>query len=202
MKLAEFVRFSLLDIINTIGKDGAEKILSSFSSPKNPDTENYLKNEAVRDAMRGITQTHLVFSVKNNIKRFAGYFTIMSKTIFIESEKLSINTKKHIYNLAVYDNDRKCYKTPAILIAQLSKNFTDNADKIMSGDMLLEIAFEVINDIKMLTGIKVAYLECYNTQQLKSLYSRNGFILYDKRPTDEEEYVGSSNKMLQMLRIM
>jgi len=190
-------------MIKSLGESGVNKILSSFSSPKSPDTEEYIKDRAIEDAKRGITQTHIVLAERNNNWIFVGYFTVMPKTLFIEANIPTINTKKTILSLATFDSDRNGYKVPATLIAQFSKNFSNNANRYISGDELMDICLGTIKDAQMLIGGCVVYLECENIYTLKNLYKRNGFIRFTSRPHEEgEKRTGSGDKMIQMLRII
>ena len=198
-----YARITLQNALTKIGDEGVRKVLSSFSSFRNPDTESYLKDKAIDHAKHGITQTHLVFANEADNKSLLGYFTIMQKSIYIDAAKLSINSKKRVLERATYDNDRNRYKVNATLIVQFSKNFTNGVNKYISGDELLDISLDVISEVHTLTGGNVVYLECYDIADVKDIYKRNGFIIYGSRPLDDDEKHEYSGKtMIQMLRIV
>jgi len=69
-----YARITLQNALTKIGNEGVRKVLSSFSSYRNPDTESYLKDIAIAHAKHGITQTHLVFANEADNKSLLGYF--------------------------------------------------------------------------------------------------------------------------------
>lgn len=46
------------------------------------------------------------------------------------------------------------------LIGQLSKNYTNGNDKLISGDLLIELAFERIKEKNMLSPSPVIHIDC------------------------------------------
>lgn len=55
---------------------------------------------------------------------------------------------KKLSRVCALDVDNNCYRPPAILIAQIGKNFTYKHESIISGKELLQIAMEIILDIQ------------------------------------------------------
>jgi len=199
----KFSCITLLEMIEYYGEEEVSKILSSFSSYKNPDTELYIKEKAIDDSRNGISQTHLVFMEGSAHNILVGYFTIMAKMVFVEKKWLSINKNKKLHELAIYDNDRNGFKVLATLLMQFSKNFTDGVNKYIEGDDLLNTALGLIRQAQKITGGSVVYLECYNTVQVRLFYKQNGFSICGKRTLDKDEIHKWSGKiMLQMLDIL
>ncbi|MBC6013362.1 hypothetical protein H8911_11810 [Holdemanella sp. L34] len=53
------------------------------------------------------------------------------------------------------------------LIGQLSKNYTNGNDKLISGDLLIELAFERIKEKNMLSPSPVIHIDCKDEPKLK-----------------------------------
>jgi len=70
------------------------------------------------------------------------------------------------------------------LIGQLSKNFTDGNDRLISGDDLLGLALERVSASQELVSGRMVYLECTDTPELIGFYERNGFFRIGNRVTD------------------
>jgi hypothetical protein len=61
------------------------------------------------------------------------------------------------------------------IIAQLGKNYSDNLNKYLRGDLLLEIACGKVASIQRELSGKLVYIECENKNRLIGFYSRNQF---------------------------
>lgn len=60
--LSGYAQANLLDMLDEIGEERVQFILSSFSCPLNPDVEVFLRGKAIPFAKMGIAATHLVFA--------------------------------------------------------------------------------------------------------------------------------------------
>ena len=58
-----YTTVNILDMINVIGEDSVNLILSDFSCPLNLDIEFFLAKKAISFARQGSAQTHLVFAL-------------------------------------------------------------------------------------------------------------------------------------------
>ncbi len=66
------------------------------------------------------------------------------------------------------------------LIGQLSKNYTNGNDKLISGDLLIELAFERIKEKNMLSPSPVIHTDCKDEPKLKQFYQKMGFVYFKK----------------------
>ena len=66
------------------------------------------------------------------------------------------------------------------LIGQLSKNYTNGNDKLISGDLLIELAFERIKEKNMLSPSPVIHIDCKDESKLKQFYQKMGFVYFKK----------------------
>jgi len=71
---------NILDLLDSLGEDTVNAILSDFSCPKNPEIEDFLRKNAVEFAKRKMSITYLVFDEN---KRFTAYFTLTHKSSLI-----------------------------------------------------------------------------------------------------------------------
>ena len=65
------------------------------------------------------------------------------------------------------------------LIGQLSKNYTNGNDKLISGDLLIELAFERIKEKNMLSPSPVIHIDCKDESKLKQFYEKMGFVYFN-----------------------
>lgn len=195
---------NLAALVDTLGEDVAKSILSTFSCPLNPDVEYFLSRKAIDFALQGWAQTHLVFASYKKEWVLVGYFALSNKNIRISSKVLgsaSSSLRKRIAKFATFDAQLRAYFLSAPLIAQLGKNFTNNYDKLITGDELLEEACNKIAKIQFELGGRFAYLECEDKEKLISFYSNNGFYKFDKRKLDADEVDKLEGKyLIQMLK--
>lgn len=66
------------------------------------------------------------------------------------------------------------------LIGQLSKNYTNGNDKLISGDLLIELTFERIKEKNMLSPSPVIHIDCKDESKLKQFYEKMGFVYFKK----------------------
>ena len=181
---------NLSAMLEELGEDAVNAILSDFSCPLNPDIEFFLAKKAISFARQGSAQTHLAFVLHEENWVLVGYFALSNKHMRIPIATLGRSGSKmrsRIKYFATYDNESKCYLLSAPLIAQLGKNYTNGYNKLISGDELLNEACRKICKIQLELGGKFAYLECEDKPKLKRFYSRNGFLEFDKRKLDKDE---------------
>ena len=174
--------FDVVNIYDILSIDESlfSQTVESFTSI-NDDIESFLKENAVGFAKRKQAVTYLVF--KDRI--LVGYFTIATKTFEIKASYISKTVAKKLERVCQLDEDNKCYRPSAILIAQLGKNFSCH-DKI-SGKELLQIAIEKVLDIQYMAGGVITFLECENKKLLLDFYHSNGFKEISIRNTKEDK---------------
>ena len=123
-----------------IGEDELLEILSDFFCPKNPDVEKFLKRQSIEFVKKNQSVTYLVFSNKDAV--LVGYFTLKIKPISVCADKFSNNTKRKLLRISELNEEKQTYHMAAYLIAQLGKNFADDAIGKITGKQLLEIAMK------------------------------------------------------------
>lgn len=114
----KFQAINLRKIMARRGEEQTRTLLSGFSCPTNPDIEDFLKRNAIEFAKQGLSQTHLVFTDKDEL---AGYFTLANKPLTMDTSTLSATMRKRVERFAVYDNRIREHILSTPLIAQLGK---------------------------------------------------------------------------------
>lgn len=189
-------------MIEELGEDSVQGILSSFSCPLNKDVEQFLHRKAVSFSRQGWAQTHLVMASYQGSPVLVGYFALANKYITISPkvfQSRSSTLRKRINKFATYNPELKTYVLAAPLIAQLGKNYANGYHRLISGDELLSFACEKISRVQYDLGGRFAYVECEDKAALVDFYSRNGFCEFDHRPLDADETDSLSGEYLVQL---
>ena len=180
------------------GEPALVKLLSGFSCPKNPDLERFLKKSAIEFTKKNQSVTYLVFSKDNG--EMLGYFTLALKPLTVRGETVSNTVKKKLLRVSEWDEKSDTYTMSAYLIAQLGKNFTNGADKKITGEELLVLAWNKIKEIQYLGGGVVTFLEAESEEKLLSFYRDNRFSQFDTRQTVSN--TDESHELVQLLRLL
>lgn len=87
-----------------------------------------------------------------------------------------------------------------LLIGQIGKNYKNNYNELISGDVLLKFAFEKIKQVQEIVGGRFVFLECEDKPRLKEFYESNGFVCFGKRNLERDEMDKNEGQyLLQML---
>lgn len=130
----------LIDLVDEIGEDEVQNLLADYSCPLNLDVEDFLRNKAVLFAKQGYAQTFLIYASYQGSPTLAGYYALANKSITVPAKNLNRKWRSRIKRFAKYDDDLKCYPISLPLIGQIGKNFTRNAERLISGNEILEMA--------------------------------------------------------------
>lgn len=199
--LTGFVQVKLTDMLEELGEEKTNSILSSFSCPLNADVEQFLHNKAISFARMGIAATHLVFASYKDEVVLVGYYSLANKTVAIKANSLNSRWRHRLGNFAQYNPETRQYLIALPLIGQLGKNYNNEYNKLITGDELLSMACEKIKGLQLLIGGKIAYLECEDTPRLIEFYRSNGFERFANRNLDRDELqTGEKPYLVQMLR--
>ena len=76
--MAETVIVNILDLIDSIGEEEVQTILSGFSCSKNKEIENFVRKNAVIFAKKKMSVTYLVFDRNGNL---SSIFTLAHKAL-------------------------------------------------------------------------------------------------------------------------
>lgn len=181
-----------------LGEDKLIQELSEFSCPKNVDVEHLLKKSAIEFTKKNQSVTYLVFSLSS--MALVGYFAIALKPLTVRGEKVSNSIKRKLMRVSEFDSQTQTYTMSAYLIAQLGKNYTDGRDKEITGMELLELAWNVIEDIQYMGGGMVVFLEANDEESLLAFYQENKFRQFDTRLTVSN--VLNQHELIQLLRLL
>lgn len=184
----------LNDLISQIGKSKTEEILSDFSCPKNVEVEDFLKNKAIPFERANLARTTLIYLEEGNGKpKLVAYYSVTVSKINIEH--LSRNERKKLAGTSYAIGK----EIGAILIGQLSKNYTNENDKYISGKILMNLVFDRIRQIDILIPSVVTYVDCEDIECLKNYYCSFGFEFFRKNTIENQEllcYAISTKKII------
>lgn len=174
-------------MIDELGEDDVKSILLNFSCPLNLDVERFIYESAIEFSKQSLARTYIVTTSYNGKQELIGYFTLSYKLLHASPRNLGSNWKRRISRFGNYDTNLKKYSIPAPLIGQLSKNYTNGLNEMISGDELLKMAFEKIAIVQRVIGGRIVFLECQDNLKLIEFYERNGFIAFGERKLDLDE---------------
>ena len=181
-----------------LGESRLLQVLSGFSCLRNPDVERFLKKSSVEFTKKNQSVTYLVFDISSMV--LVGYFTLALKPLTVRGETVSNTVKKKLLRVSEWDEKSDTYTISAYLIAQLGKNFTNGADKKITGEELLALAWDKIKEIQYLGGGVVTFLEAENEEKLLSFYRDNRFSQFDTRQTASD--TDEAHELVQLLRLL
>ena len=181
-----------------LGESRLLQVLSGFSCLRNPDVERFLKKSSVEFTKKNQSVTYLVFDISSMV--LVGYFTLALKPLTVRGETVSNTVKKKLLRVSEWDEKSDTYTISAYLIAQLGKNFTNGADKKITGEELLALAWDKIKEIQYLGGGVVTFLEAENEEKLLSFYHDNRFSQFDTRQTASD--TDEAHELVQLLRLL
>ena len=192
---------NLKDIYNNLGEERTKEILSNYKCKLNQDVEYFLKEKAIEFSKQDISRTYIVMSQYKDKDVIVGYFAITNKVTSIKKVKLSETKRKRLLKFAVYDKESKCYNIALPLIGQLGKNYYNDYNRLISGDILLKLACDKIKEAQELIGGRFVFLECEDKSILEEFYESNGFVCFGKRNLERDERNKNEGEyLLQMLK--
>ncbi len=203
--MLETNKYSVINIRRYLNSDNPKlgeswllQVLSGFSCPRNPDVERFLKKSSVEFTKKNQSVTYLVFDISSMV--LVGYFTLALKPLTVRGETVSNSVKRKLLRVSELDEKSDTYTMSAYLIAQLGKNFTNGAEKKISGEELLVLAWNKIKEMQYLGGGMVTFLEAENEEKLLSFYCGNRFSQFDTRQivSDADE----EHELIQLLRLL
>lgn len=182
--------FNILDMAEAIGETNLKELLSDFCCPKNEEIEQFVREHAYEFARKKLSVTYIVVNKDNYI---AAIFTLAHKAVEIGDANLSNSKRKKISRYAILDSETGSYTVSAFLIAQLGKNYALDAEKRLSGNELMDLAFEVLETVQHEIGGGVVFLECEDKPKLLEFYQHevNGFVPFNERysVSDHVKYI-------------
>ena len=159
--------------------------IESFSCPRNPGIERFLKRSAVEFTKQDISVTHLVFPRDNN--ELLGYFSLAIRPVRVPVESVSKSMGKRLERAGRFDRDANVYNVAAYLIAQLGKNYTDGANERITGEELLFTVWELLKEVQYDVGGSIVFVEAEKYPGLLNFYRDNAFRAFGERKDDDGE---------------
>ena len=203
--MLETNKYSVINIRRYLNSDNPKlgesrllQVLSGFSCPRNPDVERFLKKSSVEFTKKNQSVTYLVFDISSMV--LVGYFTLALKPLTVRGETVSNTVKRKLLRVSELDESSDTYTMSAYLIAHLGKNFTNGAEKKITGEELLALAWDKIKEIQYLGGGMVTFLEAENEEKLLSFYRGNHFSQFDSRQTASD--TDEPHELVQLLRLL
>ncbi len=191
---------NLKDIYNALGEKETKDILKDFECKINRDVEYFLKQKAIEFSKQDIAKTFIVTSSYKDEEVIVGYFSIANKGTSIKKLYLSNTKKKKLLKYAEYDNNAKSYYIALPLIGQLGKNYYNEYNRLITGDILLKMACDKIKEAQDILGGRFIFLECEDKPKLREFYESNGFVCFGKRNLEKDERENNEGQyLLQML---
>ncbi len=187
---------NILDIIESGGETALLEDLSAFSSPANPEIEDFIHSKAVEFAKRKLSITYLLTDVEDG--QLLGYFTLTHKAIDINGSMLSNSAKKKLLRHAHFDQDTGIYTASAFLLAQFGKNYAIDQGKRITGREMMEYAIDILTDIQHRIGGGVVYLDAEDRPKLRAFYeTETDFKLFGERLSETDGI-----QFLQYMRLL
>jgi len=182
-----------------LGEDELQQVLSEFSCEKNTDVERFLKEQSIEFTKKNQSVTYLVFANKD--AALVGYFTLTIKPISVNAENFSNTMKRKIARVSELDAENGTYTLSAYLIAQMGKNFSNDANERITGEQLMWAALDTIKELQYMAGGMVIFLETENNEKLMKFYEeKNGFKRFDTKEVKAGTDV--AHTLIQLLKIM
>ena len=82
-KLTGLWESNLRTLLDAIGEDMTQAILSDFSCPLNADVESFLRQKAILFSKQRIATTYLVFHSFQGAPVLVGYYALANKSVVI-----------------------------------------------------------------------------------------------------------------------
>lgn len=184
-----FEVINVIELLDLVGEDMAQTILSDFSCEKNPAIEHFLKHNAINFAKQKLSITHLVFTEDALI---AGYFTLTHKPLVVDAADItsfSNSDKRRLKKHARFDDASQTYALSAFLLAQFGKNDHAIGEAAISGNDLMALAIDTLRIAQHVIGGGVIFLECEEQEKLLNFYQKpeNGYKRYGFRHSAAEQ---------------
>lgn len=194
--MSNFETVNILDMVDAIGEEELQLILSDFSCPKNQEIEHFVRKNAIEFAKRKMSITYLVIDEESRIE---GIFTLTHKAVQLLDAGLTGTVRKKIQRHARLDEATDSYILSAFLVAQFGKNYQYGESNALKGNELMDITIVTLKEIQRQIGGGVVYLECEDKPQLLSFYQNkeNRYQIFGDRYSERDAV-----KYIQLMKII
>ena len=165
----------LNDLLKQVGRKEVEKILADFSCPLNDDIEYFIHKKAIEFELVGLSRTTLIYGTQcvEDSPKLVAFYSLSPKELAL-AENLKRSERRQLFG-TTYSLGQSI---KSILIGQLSKNYTDGNDKLITGGILMSLIFEQIKKIDVLLSSTIVHIDCKDTPGLRNFYEKFGFKYY------------------------
>ena len=188
--MKEYTVVNILDMLEAIGEENLSVILSDFSCPINKEIENFVWYKAIEFAKKKMSITYFLMDAKGEI---AAIFTLTHKAVEIGNADISSTIRRKLSRYAQLDGNTNSYTVSAFLIAQFGKNYGFKGNLELSGNALMDDAFEILGRVQRDIGGGIVYLECEDRPKLLEFYQsdKNRFKIFGERfsEVDQTRYI-------------
>lgn len=186
-------------LYEALGEKKLQEILNEYECPKNLEVEKFLKEKAIELSKQGISKTYIVTTFIEERNVIVGYFSIANKMTKIKKDFFGGKTKRRFERFSETSKNTNMYFAYLPLIGQLGKNFYNNYNQYISGDILLHLACKQVCEVQKMIGGRFVFLECEDIPKIKEFYESNGFMCYNKRKLEKYESENNVKYLLQMI---
>ncbi len=187
---------NVLDIVQRIGENELNSILSSFSCNANRDIQDFIQHKAVDFAKKRISITYIVFDIDTHA--VLGFFTLAHKVLYVPADGMSNTVKRRIERYGSFDKESNSYLMSAFLLAQFGKNYEPRKDDRITGLDLMDCVDSVLKGIQYEIGGGVVYLDSLDNEHLIHFYTDVcGYRKISERISDT-----NNTKYLQYLKFI
>lgn len=166
-------------MMKAIGEENLITLLSGFSCPLNGEIEKFVWRNAIEFAKKKMSITYFLMDLEGEI---AAIFTLAHKAVEVGNAELSSVVRKKLSRYAQLDENTNSYTVSAFLIAQLGKNYNSESTLDLSGNSIMDDAFEILERVQREIGGGIVYLECEDKPKLLEFYwKRKKFVGILKR---------------------
>ena len=156
--------------------------ISTFKCVRNSDLENFILSTALDYEERQISRTFVLFDSTSDC--IVGYFTLSIKSL--STNGMSKSVIKKIDGISKSRACIHCY-----LLGQLG--ISDPYDKFKLGTLLLDDAYEIIKNARVLVAGRIILVDAVNHKKVIDFYEKNDFVILR---TDED---GSDTENIKMI---
>lgn len=187
--MSKCIAVNIQDILKAVGEEKVQSLLSDFSSPLNEEVEDFVHNKSIEFAKKKLSITYLVIRKTDDGKTvLVGIFTLAHKAVEVTNTTISNTARRKLSRYAKLDEETDKYNVSAFLIAQFGKNSAVSEKWKISGNELMDLAFEVLRHVQYFVGGGVVYLDCENIDKVLEFYKSdyNRFKIFGERVARSE----------------
>ena len=128
----------------------------------------------------------------------AAIFTLTHKAVEIGNADISSTMRRKLSRYAQLDGNTNSYTVSAFLIAQFRKNYGFKGNLELSGNALMDDAFEILGRVQRDIGGGIVYLECEDRPKLLEFYQndKNRFKIFGERYSEVDQ-----TRYIQLLKL-